>query len=88
MQIKPILGLDNFLKDLSQMKNQNRVMIEEMEKNVLSLQSFWELLTRQEFYQKIQEWYGVMETSKRLLDEIGEEMCQIQKKFDAFNGPG
>lgn len=74
--------IDYYIKSLSQMQEQNRVMTEEMEKNVLELQSWWEGITRLGFYQKIQEWHKLMETSNRLLGEIGEEMSRIQKKFD------
>lgn len=88
MQIRPP-RFDNFIRDLGQMQEQNWAMIGEMKKNDFALQSYGEFITCEEFYRKIQEWYGIMETSNRLLGEIAEEMSQIQKEFDAFNAkPG
>lgn len=74
--------LEGTIRFFSQMGMQNQLMIEEMDKNVNYLKSFWEGMTQQDFYQKIQEWYKVMETSTRLLNEIEEQLGYIQTRFD------
>mgnify|MGYP000909230967 CR=1 FL=1 len=80
-----LFNLKSTILLLSQMGNQNQAMIFEMDKHVNSLQSQWEGVAHQDFFIKIQEWRKVMETSINLLKEIGEQMDQIQKRFESID---
>lgn len=58
-------------------------MVQKLQSAINSLESEWEGMTKQRFYQEFQQWQQTMSQFVELLNGIGQQLDAIAARFEA-----